>query len=198
MTSVLSVFDLVLGLMRPAFFWAAIALGAMALLDWLVRTRRISPFSGIGRFARGTVDPLFKPVERAVVRAGGNPVSAPFWALALAVLGGIVLISLLEFVRDQLAFGLSAAQSGIRGIGAMLLHWSFQIMRLALLVRVVCSWVRVSPYSKWVRWAFTITEPILRPLRRVIPTLGMVDITPIVMYFLLGLLENVLARGLGG
>ena len=198
MTSVLGVFDLVLGLLRPAFFWAAIALAVMALLDWLVRTRRISPFSGIGRFARGTIDPLFKPVERAVVRAGGNPVMAPFWALALAVLGGIVLISLLEFVRDQLVFGMSASQSGIGGMGVVLLHWLFQIMRLALLVRVVCSWVRVSPFSKWVRWAFVLTEPLLRPLRQVIPTIGMVDITPIVLYFVLGLLERVLVRGLMG
>jgi YggT family protein len=43
-----------------------------------------------------------------------------------------------------------------------------------------------------VRWAFALTEPILRPLRQIVPTLGMIDITPIVAYFVLYLLENLL------
>ena len=50
----------------------------------------------------------------------------------------------------------------------------------------------MSPYSPWVRWAFTLSEPILRPLRQVVPTLGMVDVTPIIAYLLLGLLERFL------
>ncbi|MFP5354024.1 MAG: YggT family protein [Gemmatimonadota bacterium] len=55
---------------------------------------------------------------------------------------------------------------------------------------MISSWVRVSPYSRWVRWAYTLSEPILRPLRQIVPTLGMIDITPIIAYLLLGLLER--------
>jgi YggT family protein len=35
-----------------------------------------------------------------------------------------------------------------------------------------------------------VTEPILRPLRQVIPTLGMIDITPLIAYFLIGFLQG--------
>lgn len=189
-------YGVVLGFLRTAFFAAAVVLAVVCLLDWLVRSRRISPFSGIARFSRNSIDPLFKPVERAIVRAGGNPVSAPFWALALAVIGGIVVLSLLGFIRDQAVMMSLASQSGASGLGAMLLRWTFQILRLALIVRVLCSWIRISPYSPWVRWAFTLSEPILRPLRQVIPPLGMVDITPIVAWFALSLLEGVVLRGL--
>jgi len=59
----------------------------------------------------------------------------------------------------------------------------------ALLVRVLSSWIRVSPHSRWLRWAFVLTEPILSPLRRIVPTIGMIDITPIVAYFVLRLLQ---------
>jgi YggT family protein len=145
----------------------------------------------VSRFSRDVLGPLFKPAERMVVRAGGNPQSAPFWALALAVLGGIVLLSLLGFVRDQVMMGFAATQAGPRGLIQLLLAWTFQILRIALIVRVISSWVRVSPYSRWVRWSFVLTEPIIGPLRRVIPPLGMVDISPIVAYLLLGLLERV-------
>jgi len=43
-----------------------------------------------------------------------------------------------------------------------------------------------------VRWAFQLSEPILRPLRQIVPTLGPIDITPIVAYVLLRILEWVL------
>lgn len=194
MNTLIGALDTGVGILRPALFAAAVVLAVVALVDWLVRTRRISPFSPVARFTRDVIDPLFRPVERSVVRAGGNPASAPFWTLALAVLGGIVLLSLLGFLRDQLIMVALASQGGAGGLGAVLVRWAFQVLRLALLVRVLCSWVRISPFSPWVRWAFTLTEPMLRPLRRVIPTLGMVDITPIVAWLVLGLLEGVVVR----
>jgi YggT family protein len=70
--------------------------------------------------------------------------------------------------------------------------WTFTILQLAILLRVIASWVGLSLYSKWLRWVFVLSEPILRPLRQVIPTLGMIDITPLVAYFLLNIISSVL------
>ncbi|MBL8962145.1 MAG: YggT family protein [Gemmatimonadetes bacterium] len=197
MNQVLTGFDVVLALLRPAFFWAAIIVGILALLDWLVRTRRLSPFSPISRFVRDTVDPRFKPIERMVVRAGGNPTSAPWWALVFVVVGGLVVLSLLDFVRGQVAFATLATRGGAGGLAVVALRWTFQILRLALIVRVASTWFQVSPYSRWIRWAYTLSEPVLAPLRRVVPTLGMVDITPIVAFLVLNLLESLVFGALG-
>ena len=180
-----------LSIIRLVFFGLAVVAAGIFLLDWLVRTRRISPFSPIARFSRSFVDPLIAPVERSVVRAGGLPTSAPFWALVAVVVGGLVILYLLEFLITQIAMLGAAANSGPSGILKLLLFWTFAILRIALLVRVVSSWLRVSPYSRWVRWAFHLTEPILRPLRGVVPPLGMIDVTPLVAYFVLWLLERV-------
>ncbi|MCC6431404.1 MAG: YggT family protein, partial [Gemmatimonadaceae bacterium] len=65
-----------------------------------------------------------------------------------------------------------------------------------LFARVISSWVGGSPYSKWWRWSFVLTEPILAPLRRVVPTIGMFDITIIVAYFGLKLLESVIVSAI--
>lgn len=196
MNALLAGLDTLLGALRIGFFGAAAAAAVVCGVDWAVRTRRISPFSGVARFFRGSVDPLLAPIERRIVRAGGVPSSAPWWALAAVVLGGIVVLSLIGFVRNQLFLLAVASGSGGRGLLLVLVHWVFAILQLALLVRVLISWVRVSPYSRWVRWAFVLTEPILRPLRQIIPTLGMIDITPIVAYFLLQLLEGLATSGL--
>lgn len=194
MTSFLAFLDIALLFLQRTFFALAVVLGAVATLDWLVRTRRINQFGRIARFMRSSVDPLMAPIERQVVRSGGLPASAPWWALAAVVLGGIVLLSLLAFLRDQVVVTAMAVQGGSRGLIRLLIAWTFGLLSLALIVRVLSSWIRVSPYSKWVRWSFVLSEPILRPLRQIIPSLGMIDITPIVAYILLGLLQSFVMR----
>lgn len=170
--------------------FALVALVALiALGDWLVRTRRINPFHPLARGFRRSVDPLLAPIERRVVRAGGLPSSAPLWALAGAVILGILLISGVDFLLGALASLWLAAAAGPVGLFVVLVRATFGLLQLALLVRVVVSWLPISPYSPWVRWSFVLTEPILRPLRGIVPQVGMFDITPIVAYFLLQLLE---------
>lgn len=165
-------------------------LAVLFLLDWAVRTRKVGPFSALARFCRKNVDPLVAPMERRVVRAGGLPSSAPLWALVVAVVGGIVLISVMNYIFKQVMIANFAINSGPGGLFRLLVIWTFGILRAALIVRVLCSWFPISPYSPWVRWAFSLSEPILRPLRQVVPNFGMIDITPIVAYFALSLLQN--------
>jgi YggT family protein len=185
-------YDTLLGGLRIALFWSAAALAVVFAVDWLVRTRRISPFNPVARFFRSSVDPLLAPIERRVVRAGGMPASAPWWALVAVVVGGILLVTLLGFIRNQLVGIAFAASEGPRGIVRLLISLTFSVLNIALLVRVISSWFGASPYSKWVHWSYRLTEPILAPLRRIIPPLGMIDITPIVAYFLLGFLGRAL------
>jgi len=180
---------LIAHLVRICVSVVVVLLAIVCVLDWLVRTRRINAFSPVARFLRSTVSPFLDPVERSVVRAGGLPSSAPLWTLAIAIIAGIVLISVVDFLVDQVATTIFYASSGPAGIIHLLIRWIFGLLQIALLVRVVTSWLPISPYSKWVRWSFILTEPILRPLRGVIPSFGPFDITPIVAYFLLSFLE---------
>ena len=71
-------------------------------------------------------------------------------------------------------------------------------LRLALLVRVLGTWFNQGRYSPWTRWAYPLTDWFMVPLQRVVPTLGMLDITPIVAYVGLGLLQSVVARAVTG
>jgi len=184
----------VIDVLRTVLWSIALIFGAICVLDWAVRTRKISPFNAIARFCRSTVDPLIVPIERKVVRAGGTPAAAPLWALAAVVIGGILLLTLLDFIRLGVANSIIASQSGAGGIFHLLGSWTFTILKIALLVRVISSWLPVSPYSAWVRWSYVLSEPILAPMRRIVPNLGGLDVTPILAYFLLGLTESLLFR----
>lgn len=176
---------------RYALFWLAVVVAVVAVLDWLVRTRRISPFSAIARFCRKFVDPLMVPVERRVVRAGGQPTAAPWWTLVVVVVGGLLLVTVLNVLGGfiaELLFGLSTPGR----LGVLLLGWTFGLLRIALIVRVISTWFQISPDSRWIRWSYVLTEWFLAPLRRVVPMLGPVDITPIIAFLLLSLLQGAL------
>ncbi len=74
----------------------------------------------------------------------------------------------------------------------------FYLLSLAILARVLLSWVSVSPYHPAVELLYQITEPILAPLRRVIPPVGMMDISPIIAMFLLRIIGQVLVEIIRG
>ncbi|MDO8501442.1 MAG: YggT family protein [Gemmatimonadaceae bacterium] len=194
MASGIALFDQILGAVRFVLLVTAGIFAVFCLIDWMVRTRRINLFGSLARFSRSKIDPVLEPIERRVVAAGGNPVSAPLWALAAAVIGGILLISVLDFIRAELIGLAFAMQTGPGGLFKLVVAWAFDFLRIAILVRVVSSWLPVSPYSPWIRWSYAVSEPILRPLRQVIPAMGPMDITPIIAYFLVGFLQGAVLR----
>lgn len=67
----------------------------------------------------------------------------------------------------------------------------FEALSLAILVRIFLSWFRVDPYNRFVQILYQITEPILSPFRRLIPPIGMIDITPIVALLVLQLVQRI-------
>lgn len=175
--------------LRTAFLIGGVVLGAVAAADWAVRTRRLNPFGSVARFLRARVDPQLVGIERRVLRAGGRPTATPLWALMVYVIAAMLVLAGLQLIS---ALMLEAVRATTMGGGELLLlvvRWTFGFLTFALLVRVVASWIPSLGASRWVRWSYGATEWMLRPLRGLIPSIGVIDITPIVAYFALQLLQ---------
>lgn len=71
-----------------------------------------------------------------------------------------------------------------------------QALNLAILARVIISWLPISPESPFVRFLLGITEPILGPIRRVMPRVGMFDLSPFLGLIFISLAEQVLLMAL--
>lgn len=195
MIQFVALFDQMLQAIRFILVVTAGVFAAFCILDWLVRTRRVNLFGPMARFSRSRIDPILEPIERRVLSAGGNPATAPLWALAAVVIGGILLVNVLDFLRSEIVGLAFALQSGPRGILKLLVSWTFDFIRIAILVRVVSSWLPISPYSPWIRWSYAVSEPLLKPLRQIIPPIGgAIDITPILVYFILGFIQGAVLR----
>jgi len=69
-----------------------------------------------------------------------------------------------------------------------------EVLTLAILVRVILSWFSPRPTNMLANILYQVTEPILAPLRRIIPRVGVLDFTPLVAVILLQLITYLLTR----
>jgi YggT family protein len=69
---------------------------------------------------------------------------------------------------------------------------TFTVFSLLILARIVVSWLNLDPYSQVVQFLHNTTEPILAPVRRVIPPMGMFDLSPMVVLIGAIFLERIL------
>lgn len=66
------------------------------------------------------------------------------------------------------------------------------VLTVAILARAILSWFPLAPGNPIMTWLNQITEPLLNPLRRVIPRFGMLDITPMVAIVILQLIAGLI------
>ncbi len=161
------------------------ALGALA-----VQRRALNPFGAPARAVRRATDPILRPIERRLLRAGGNPQNASWWLMGLAILGGIVVLTLAEWLIGVLATLRAAAGAGTGSLAQLAVYWGISLLMLALFVRVIGSWFGLDRYARAMRPFVALTEWLLHPLRQVVPPLGPLDVTPLVAWVLLALLRG--------
>jgi YggT family protein len=181
------------GALDTAVRWIVVAALAyatvVALTHWAVRRRTIGPFGAWPRFVRRLL-----PLERRVVRLGGNPQDSPLWLLGGVIVVGLILVSLVRWLTGMV-FSLTAlAGAGPRvwlqiAVGAL-----FSLLMAAILVRVIASWIGISPYARWMRPVMALTDWLIDPIRRLMPPTGMIDLSPMVAWLVLWIARGVVLR----
>lgn len=185
---------LVLNAARSLVGAAFLASLLVALTHWLVREQKLQPFGAWPRFVRGWSDPLLRPIEQRLAKAGGNPQHAPWWLAGLVVVGGLVAIELLRMVFGFVMQLTTATEVGAASAAAVLVDAAIRVLMAALLIRVIGSWFGLGRYHRWIRWTYAITDWLVEPVRRALPPFGMLDLSPMVAYLLLMLARMVMFR----
>ena len=68
---------------------------------------------------------------------------------------------------------------------------AFEVYIYIIFARVICSWIRVNPYNKIYQFIFSMTEPALAPIRRIMPKTMMLDFSPMILMFLVIFLQRI-------
>lgn len=65
------------------------------------------------------------------------------------------------------------------------------LLQIIILVRVVMSWIPHNPHNQWTRLLYQVTEPILKPIRDILPGQSMgFDFSPVVVFLTAGIVEK--------
>jgi YggT family protein len=179
---------------RSLVVLALICAAAVALTHWAVRARRIDPFGRWPRLVRRVSDPVVVPLERVVIRAGASPQNAPYWLLGIVIGGGLLLLTLTQWLIGTAATLVYLAHGGPRVWARVLVSAVFTVIMTAILIRVIASWFGVGPYRTWMRPLVALTSWIIEPIRRVLPSFGPFDFSPMVAWLVLYVLRGFVLR----
>ena len=79
---------------------------------------------------------------------------------------------------------------------AQIVQTLFTVYTWLIIIRVLSSWLSPDPFNPIVQFLIKATDPVLEPLRRIIPTIGPIDISPIVALLVIQALQVFLVRTL--
>jgi YggT family protein len=177
------------------FIWYAvvaviITVISLMLLRLILNYADVNPFSKPALLVRRFSDPLVDPVRRGLARAGLDPKIAPIGTILIAILLGYFALELVRTFLGTIAGVIDSLDRGrVVSLIGHLLSGALGLLSLFIFMRIVFSW-GASSVNRLLRFLIKVTEPVLGPFRRIIPPLGMFDISPIVVLLLIRLFQE--------
>jgi|SRR5436190_18334744 YggT family protein len=173
---------------------------ALVVLRWIFDYSEANPFTWHYRNVRRATEPVLLPA-RAILRGFRlDPRVAPLIVVIMLIAVWLVLVQTASTVLNTIAGVLYAVTShkanASSGIIGYLLLGLLGLYAEAILVRIFFSWVGASYANRFFRLMVRITEPLLGPLRRLVPTVGMFDISPLIAYAIVWVLQMAVASTL--
>lgn len=166
----------------------------LVLLRLIANQADLNPFGWSSLTIRRLTDSFIGPVRRALIGFGVDPKYAPLVAVLLAVLLGWFSLQLVSSIANTLAGILfSLGKHAVVPIIGYVLYGLLSFYSLLIFIRIIFSWVMVSYSNRVMRYLVNATEPMLEPLRRIVPLVGTFDISPIVAFIILWLLQAAIA-----
>lgn len=75
-----------------------------------------------------------------------------------------------------------------------LINLLFKILKIILVARIILSWFPHNRFNPLINIIYTLSNPILEPFRKLIKPMNGIDFSPIILFFLLNLLQNFIIR----
>jgi len=161
----------------------------IVLLRFILQLVRADFYNPLSQFIVRATHPLLKPMRKIIPSLAGLDLAS----LVLAILVQLVLMAVTLML---LGYGLDNPVQlliwSIIGVTALFLKVFF----FALIISVILSWVAQGSHNPTAMLINQICEPLLTPIRRILPSMGGLDLSPIVAFLILNLIDMLVIRNL--
>jgi YggT family protein len=171
-------------LTNPAVFLVQVVFGLYVLvivLRFLLQLLRADFYNPVSQLVVKVTTPVLRPLRRVIPGVWGIDLSSLLVAWVLTA----VELSLMALLVDIDFHPLAPLAWAIAELVALVLN----IFLFAIVVQAILSWVSTGRYSPASAVLDSLTAPLLRPLRRAIPPVGALDLTPLLVAIGLVLLK---------
>lgn len=152
----------------------ATLLAGLLLLRFWMQAVRVRPPLSLSQFMFRLTDWLVLPLRRVLPGLGGYD-----WASLV----GACLVGLLSIALQLAVRSVFAVEPWLLLSALSIVHWILYGLIILLFVDVIFSWV--NPHAPLAPMVRAMNEPLMRPLRRFIPPVGGVDLSPLVAFLIL-------------
>lgn len=152
----------------------------IVLTRFVLQLARADFYNPISQFVLKATNPLLMPLRRIIPGYGGLDVASLVLVVVLIILKALVIYGI-QMGGLPSGIGGQLVLYALRELASVLLNYVFW----AVLIRVILSWVAPDPASPVVRIIVQITEPIMAPVRKLLPPMGGFDLSP--LFVLLGI-----------
>jgi len=144
------------------------------ILRFLLQLARADFYNPVSQFVVKITRPVLNPLRRIIPGFGGIDMSSIVLLLTLQVAQLAILILLMGYPLPGVVDLLTWSVVGIFGL---ILNFYFFV----ILIQIILSWVAPHNHSPVVGLLYQISEPLMGPARRILPTMGGIDFSPMVV-----------------
>ncbi|MFU8763622.1 MAG: YggT family protein [Haliea sp.] len=163
------------------------------VLRFLLQLVRADFYNPVSQFLARLTNPLVLPLRRLIPSLGGLDLSSLLLALILQTAAIVALLALNGVSPPNVGLLLVWSALGILGL-------MVNIYFFALLAMIILSWIAPASRHPALLLLFQLTEPVMAPFRKMLPNMGGLDFSPILVFILINILQIALrhiAAGVG-
>jgi YggT family protein len=162
----------------------------LMLVRHIMNAMDVNPFTWHAMTVRRLSDPFLNPVKRSLVNTAIPLKYSPLIAILFVLLVGWFSLELIEGLLNTVGGVLLAAKAGaLIAVIGYVLYGLLALYGLMIFLRIIFSWGMVGYRNRMMRFLINTTDPLLLPLRKMVPRVGMFDISPIVAFIIVWLLQ---------
>lgn len=148
----------------------------IVLTRFVLQLARADFYNPISQFVLRATNPLLAPLRRIIPGYGGLDIASLVLVVVL-IITKVLMMLFIQIGGLPPGIGPQLLVYTLRELASLILNYVFW----AVLIRVILSWVAPDPYNPIVRVVVQITEPIMAPCRRLLPAMGGLDLSPLIV-----------------
>jgi YggT family protein len=171
---------------NPVVFLIQALFGAyilVVMLRFLLQLVKADFYNPISQFIVKVTSPVLIYLRRVIPGLGGIDLSSLFFMWILKVIELALIVSLAGLPISLMLFAWAIPE---------LVKLAFNVFIFSILIQVILSWINPGAYNPAIGLINSLTEPVLRPARKIIPPIGGLDLSPMAAMIGLYLLQMLL------